>query len=94
MLYARWFLYYITHNQNRYMEKTQVSYEDVEKKKKHVDEQQQQQQQNQHETHAGYNTKIFSRGGVFKKVSSTQIPGRIQDKDIRSKRRIEKQKIK
>jgi hypothetical protein len=31
---------------------------------------------------------------VFKKVFSTQIPGRIQDKDIRSKRRIEKQKNK
>jgi hypothetical protein len=34
MLYARSFLYYITHNQNIYMKKAQVSYEDVERKKK------------------------------------------------------------
>ena len=49
------------------MKKTQVSYEDVEKKKTTIDVDEQQ-QQNQHESHAGYNTKIFSRGGVFKKV--------------------------
>ena len=76
------------------MKKAQVSYEDVERKKKTTIDVDEQQQQNQHESQVGYNTKIFSRGGVFKKVFSTQIPSRIQHKDIRSKRRIEKQKIK
>ncbi|CAJ2652553.1 unnamed protein product [Trifolium pratense] len=49
------------YNHNKYMKKAQVSYEDVDNKNK-----------NQHESRAGYNTKIFSQGGVLNKNSNKE----------------------